>query len=228
MTDQHIVKSYDDELDRLHRLVGEMGGMVEEQLAKALDALVRYDPKAARTVIDRDSVINDYEAEIHVRTTELLALRQPMAEDLRTIVAALTLAANLERMGDYAKNIARRTISLTDVPLLAPTMQSLRRMGEIVQEMIKDVLDAYSNRDLNLANAVIRRDEDVDSMYESLFGEFLDLMSAEPSHIAAGTHLILVARDVERMGDHATNVAEKVQYILHGASGAAANTNTGR
>lgn len=217
MTERHIVKAYDEELARLDRLVVEMGGLVEAQLEAALDALARHDPEAAEEVVRRDKKIDRYEAEIDAHTTAMLVLRQPMAEDLRIIVAALKLAGNLERMGDYAKNVAKRTITLTKVPLLAPATRSLKRMGEMVQEMIHEVLDAYVRRDAALADAVILKDRDVDRMHTSLFREFMELMVAEPQHISACTHLIFIAKDVERIGDHATNVAEKVHYMLKGS-----------
>lgn len=216
MTDDHIVTAYDAELDRLDQLVGEMGGLVEAQLADALDALVRHDPEAAREIIKRDKKIDDYEAAIDAHATDLLVLRQPMAEDLRIVLAALKLAGNLERMGDYAKNIAKRTVTLTQVPLLASATQSVKRMGDMVQGMIKDVLDAYAQRDAALANAVILRDQDVDRMHTSLFRDFMELMADAPENISAGTHLIFISKDVERIGDHATNVAEKVHYMLEG------------
>ncbi|TNE40944.1 MAG: phosphate signaling complex protein PhoU, partial [Alphaproteobacteria bacterium] len=155
MNERHIVKAYDEDLNRLNQLVSEMGGLVEEQLATALDALVRHDPTTAREVIERDLLIDQCEIRIDRQTTELLALRAPMAEDLRIVLAALKLASNLERIGDYTKNIARRTVTLTKVPLLAPATQSLRQMGQIVQGMIRDALDAYACRDAELARSVL-------------------------------------------------------------------------
>jgi len=216
MTRKHIVSTYDDELSLLDRLIVEMGGLVEEALVSALDALVRHDPQAAAEIIKRDKVIDQYEADIDALAAEMLALRQPMAGDLRIVLAALKMAGNLERMGDYAKNIAKRTVTLTEVPLLAPATISLKRMGGMVQKMIMQVLDAYANRDTSLADAVILKDQDVDRMHTSLFREFMELMAAEPEHITACTHLIFIAKDVERIGDHATNVAEKVHYMLEG------------
>lgn len=216
MNERHIVKAYDEDLNRLNQLVSEMGGLVEDQLAMALNALVRHDPESARDVIKRDKLIDACDHRIDRHTTQLLALRAPMAEDLRIVLAALKLAGNLERIGDYTKNIARRTVTLTKVPLLAPATQSLRHMGQIVQDMIRDALDAYANRDADLARRVLLRDQDVDRLNTSLFKEFLELMAAEPHHITACSHLIFIVRDVERIGDHATNVAEKVIYMLEG------------
>ncbi|TNE56774.1 MAG: phosphate signaling complex protein PhoU [Alphaproteobacteria bacterium] len=216
MNERHIVKAYDEDLNQLYQIVSEMGGLVEDQLATALDALVRHDPTLANEVIERDRLIDVCEVRIDRQATELLALRAPMAEDLRIVLAALKLASNLERIGDYTKNIARRTVTLTKVPLLAPATQSLRHMGQIVQDMIGDALDAYANRDADLARAVLLRDQDVDRLNTSLFKEFLELMAAEPHHITACTHLSFIVRDVERIGDHAANVANRVIYMLEG------------
>lgn len=216
MNEKHIVSSYDSELKQLDRLVFEMGGQVESQLAAALDALARLDPAAARDVISGDKAIDEYEYQIDIHTTELLVLRQPMAQDLRVILVALKLSANLERMGDYAKNIAKRTITLTRAPLLASATQSIKRMGELVQAMIKDALDAYSSRNAELAHAVIHKDQDVDRIYTSLFREFMEMMAADPKQISLGTHLVFIAKNVERIGDHATNIAEKIIYMLEG------------
>lgn len=216
MNEGHIVSAYDKDLNKLEALVSEMGGMVESQLAAALDALSRLDPAAADEVIKKDSVIDQYEYEIDIHTTEMLVLRQPMAQDMRIILVALKLSANLERMGDYAKNIAKRTVTLTRAPLLTSATQSINRMGEMVQAMINDVLDAYSNRNGTLAAAVIQRDQDVDRIYTSLYREFMEQMAADPTQISLCTHLVFIAKNVERIGDHATNVAEKVLYMLDG------------
>lgn len=216
MNEGHIVSAYDKDLRELDRLISEMGGLVESQLAAALDALVRLDPEAAEKVIARDKVVDDYEHQIDTYATEMLALRQPMAQDLRIVLVALKLSANLERMGDYAKNIAKRAVTLTRAPLLASATQSIKHMGEMVQDMISDVLDAYSNRNAGLANAVIQRDVDVDRMYTSLFRDFMETMAADPTQISLCTHLVFIAKNVERIGDHTTNVAEKVIYMLEG------------
>lgn len=217
MNEGHIVSAYDKDLNKLESLVSEMGGMVESQLTASLDALSRLDPAAAEEVIKKDSVIDQYEYEIDIHTTEMLVLRQPMAQDMRVILVALKLSANLERMGDYTKNIAKRTITLTQAPLLASATQSIKHMGEMVRAMINDVLDAYSNRNGTLAAAVIQKDQDVDRIYTSLFREFMELMASDPTQISLCTHLIFIAKNVERIGDHATNVAEKVLYMLDGS-----------
>lgn len=217
MNERHIVTAYDKDLEQLETMVSEMGGLVESQLAAALDALVRLDPDAAEQVIKRDKVIDDYEMRIDQHTTEMLVLRQPMAQDLRVILVALKLAGNLERMGDYAKNISKRTITLAKAPMVTSAAQSIKAMGDKVLEMIKDVLDAYSSRDGALATAVILKDEEVDRIHTGLFREFLELMASDPQNISLGTHLIFIAKAVERVGDHATNVAEKILYMLEGS-----------
>ncbi len=217
MNERHIVTAYDKDLEQLETMVSEMGGLVESQLAASLDALVRLDPDAAEQVIKRDKVIDEYEVRIDQHTTEMLVLRQPMAQDLRVILVALKLAGNLERMGDYAKNISKRTVTLTRAPMVTSAAQSIKAMGDKVLEMIKDVLDAYSSRDGDLATAVILKDEEVDRMHTNLFREFLELMASDPQNISLGTHLVFIAKDVERVGDHATNVAEKIHYMLEGS-----------
>ncbi len=217
MNERHIVSAYDKDLQQLETLVSEMGGLVEAQLSAALDALVKLDPDAAAEVISRDKIVDDYESQIDLHTTEMLVLRQPMAQDLRVILVALKLASNLERMGDYAKNISKRTVTLSGTPTGTSATQSIKRMGDKVLEMIKEVLDAYARRDTELASAVILKDEDVDRMHTNLFREFLEMMTTDSQHISLGTHLIFIAKDVERVGDHATNVAEKIHYMLEGS-----------
>lgn len=217
MNERHIVSAYDKDLEQLETLVSEMGGLVESQLASALDALVRLDPDAAEEIIKRDKIVDDYEEKIDQHTTEMLVLRQPMAQDLRLILVAVKLAGDLERMGDYAKNISKRTVTLTRAPIVTTATQSIKSMGDKVLEMIKDVLDAYANRDADLANAVILKDEDVDRMHTNLFREFLEFMATDPQHISLGTHLVFIAKDVERVGDHVTNIAEKIYYMLEGS-----------
>ena len=216
MNERHIVSAYDEDLRQLETLVSEMGGLVESQLAAALDALVQLDPDTARDVIKRDKIVDDYETRIDKHTTEMLVLRQPMAQDLRVILVALKLASNLERMGDYAKNISKRTITLSGTTNVTSAAKSIKSMGDKVLEMINEVLDAYARRDGELASAVILKDEDVDRMHTNLFREFLEMMTTDPQHISLGTHLIFIAKGVERVGDHATNVAEKIHYMLEG------------
>ena len=215
MTTEHIVKSFDDDLRRLDSIIAEMGGIAEAQLADAIDALVKRDVEAAEKVIVRDQLIDDLEHELDDFATTILALRQPMAEDLRVVIAALKNAAILERIGDYAKNIAKRTIALSQTPPIGPT-KTIVRMARLVQSMIKNVLDAYMNRDADKAIDVRNSDEEVDALHTSLFRELLTYMMEDPRVIGSGTHLLFVAKNIERIGDHATNIAKNVHVLVHG------------
>jgi len=216
METDHIVKSFDDELAKLDNMIAEMGGLAEVQLADAIGALVRRDVELANRVIEKDRRIDAIENELHSFTIRLLALRQPMADDLRIIVAALKISSNLERVGDYAKNIAKRTFVLAKGPPLGGTAQSIARMAALVQVMIKNVLDAYIQRDAAKAGDVRARDEEVDQVYNSLFRELLTYMMEDPRNITAATHLLFVAKNVERIGDHVTGIAEQIHFMVMG------------
>lgn len=211
---EHIVKSYDEELKQLNTLISRMGGMVETQLDAAIQAVLRRDPEGAEKVVKGDAQIDELEQEVGAMVVRLLALRQPMAVDLRYIVSALKIAADLERFGDHAKSIAKRAIAISQVPRIpAP---GLDRMARMVQTMIKDVLDAYLANDTNKAVKVWRGDAEVDELYNSLFRELLTYMMEDPRNITGCTHLLFIAKNVERMGDHATNIAETVHYQVKG------------
>jgi len=211
---EHIVKSYDEELKHLNTLIGRMGGLVETQLDSAIQAVLRRDPESAEKVVKGDAQVDELETEIEALVVRLLALRQPMAVDLRYIVSALRIAADLERFGDHAKSIAKRAIAISQVPRIpAP---GLDRMARMVQHMIKDVLDAYLDNDTNKAVKVWRGDAEVDELYNSLFRELLTYMMEDPRNITGCTHLLFIAKNVERMGDHATNIAETVHYQVKG------------
>ncbi|MBL4838616.1 MAG: phosphate signaling complex protein PhoU [Kordiimonadaceae bacterium] len=216
MPQEHIVKIYDDELANLDRLIAEMGGEVENLLSDAVQSLVQYDAILSAEVIVRDKRIDALEMEIVAQATRLLALRQPMAADLRTIVASLRLVNDLERMGDYAKNISKRVKTLVKTPLLSAQHASVKRMCKLVGEMIRQVLDAYLQRDIKQAVSVIEQDEGVDLLYTSMFRETLTYMMEDPRNISACTHFLFIAKNIERIGDHATNIAEQVYYIVEG------------
>lgn len=216
MEHDHIVKSFDDDLGRVDSIIAEMGGLAERQLADAVEALVRRDAELAQTVIEGDKRIDELEAEIDDFTIRVLALRQPMAEDLRLVISALKMAANLERIGDYAKNVAKRTLILSSMEPVGNATQSVQRMAAQVQSMIKNVLDAYGARDIDKAEDVRMRDEEVDLMHTSLFRELLTYMMEDPRNITACTHLLFVAKNVERIGDHATSIAEYVHFLVEG------------
>src|SRR3989339_527241 len=208
MEHDHIVKSFDSDLSRLDAIIAEMGGLAERQLADAVEALVRRDIELAQKVIDGDKRIDELESTIDNLTIRVLALRQPMAEDLRVVIVALKMAANLERIGDYAKNVAKRTLILATMDPVGNATQSLQRMASQVQAMIKNVLDAYGAHDIDKADDVRLRDEEVDLMHTSLFRELLTYMMEDPRNITACTHLLLIAKNVERIGDHVTSIAE--------------------
>ena len=216
MSQEHIVKIYDEELADLDRLIAEMGDEVESLLSDAVQSLVQYDVVLASEVIARDKRIDALEMEIVAQATRLLALRQPMAADLRTIVACLRLVNDLERMGDYAKNISKRVKTLVKTPVLSAQHASVKRMSKLVEEMIRQVLDAYLQRDAKQAISVIDQDEGVDLLYTSMFRETLTYMMEDPRNISACTHCLFIAKNIERIGDHATNIAEQVYYIVEG------------
>jgi phosphate transport system protein len=192
-----------------------MGGLAELQLADAIDAIVKRDTEKAERVVANDKRIDALERDVDRLAIRLLALRQPMAADLRAIVSALKTASIIERVGDYAKNMAKRTVALTNAPPVA-AVKTIVRMGGLVQAMIKNVLDAYVERDVAKAEEVLKSDEDVDLLYTSLFRELLTYMMEDPRNITPSTHLLFVAKIVERIGDHATNIANNVCFMVLG------------
>ena len=215
MSHEHIVKSFDEDLNRLGQVVMRMGGLAERQLGQAVDAFSRRDPELARAVIERDADVDALELEIEDMAVKLLALRQPMANDLRTAVSSLKISSDLERIGDYAKNIAKRVIALTQLPPLAAT-GTIKRMAQLAQANIKETLDAYSHQDGERALAAWERDKEVDDMYNSMFREQLTYMMEDPRNITVSTHLIFIAKNIERIGDHATNIAETIHFLVTG------------
>ncbi len=217
MTTDHIVKSFDEELSRLSDLLSRMGGLAESQLENSIEALQKRDSSLAEDAIENDRQIDDLHAEIDELAIRLLALRQPMATDLRHIVTALKVAPIVERIGDYSKNVAKRTIALNQMPPVKPLF-TIPRMGRLVREMIKDVLDAFSNNDVEMAREVWARDKEVDDMYDSLFRELLTYMMEDARNITACTHLLFVARNIERIGDLATNISELIHYQVEGVA----------
>ncbi|WP_340645202.1 phosphate signaling complex protein PhoU [Phenylobacterium sp.] len=214
---EHIVKSYEDELNTLTAECARMGGLTEAQVGDGIDAVVRRDTTLAEAVVGRDERLDVLEADIERKAIRLIALRQPMANDLRKTVAAMKIAMNLERCGDLAKNIAKRTLVLTEAEPMSPLTRSIERMGKLVLGRLKDVLDAYTASDLDRALAVWSRDDEVDEHYNSLFRELLTYMMGDPRTITACAHLLFVAKNLERIGDHATNIAEIIHYEITGA-----------
>jgi phosphate transport system protein len=212
---EHIVKSFDDELKQLNQVIAQMGGLAEAQLQMAIDALARRDIDAASDVVKHDARINSLEDQIGTMTVRMLALRQPMAQDLREVIAALKISSDIERIGDYAANVAKRVLALAQLPPVRP-LHAIPRMGKLVQELFKDVLDAYVEHDAVKAIRVWERDEEVDEMYTSLFRELLTYMMEDPRNITPCTHLLFIAKNIERIGDHATNIAETIHFLVHG------------
>ena len=213
---EHIVKYYEDELNTLTADCARMGGITEAQVHDALDAVVKRDQAMAEAVVARDERLDSLEADIERKAIRLIALRQPMANDLRKTVAAMKIASNLERCGDLAKNIAKRTMILNEAEPISPLTRSIERMGRLVLGRLKDVLDAYTGSDLDRALAVWSRDDEVDEHYNSLFRELLTYMMGDPRTITACAHLLFVAKNLERIGDHATNIAEIIHYEITG------------
>jgi phosphate transport system protein len=215
MASEHLAKSFEDELKRLHTMISRMGGLAEAQLADAIRAVTDRDSDLAAEVVKGDPQVDDLEREIDDLALRILALRQPMAVDLRAILSALKISAELERIADYAANVAKRSIALNQVAPIRP-VSAIPRMGQVVKEMIKDVLDAYVHADLDKAVRVWSRDEELDEMYSSLFRELLTYMMEDPRNITASTHLLFIAKNIERIGDHATNIAETVYFLVKG------------
>ena len=209
----HIVKSFDEQLQALSTAVAQMGGLAEAQLASAIEAIARRDSGAAEDAVAGDGRIDALQAEIEERAMKLLALRKPMAVDLRDTMAAIKIANELERIGDLAKNIAKRALVLNREPPIRLT-QSLARMGKAAQNQLKQVLDAFSSRNAEEAESVWQRDGEIDEIYNSLFRELLTYMMEDPRTIGLCTHLLFVAKNIERSGDHCTNIAEVVYHMV--------------
>ncbi|HKJ74974.1 MAG TPA: phosphate signaling complex protein PhoU [Alphaproteobacteria bacterium] len=212
---RHTITAFEDELRELKSLISRMGGLAESALAASIDALLKRDVDMARKVIDEDKRIDDLEREIETQAIEILARRQPVADDLREIVSTLKISSDLERIGDYAKNIAKRATVINQSPPLKP-ISVIPEMTRIARKMINDVLDAFIERDAAKALAVWQHDEQIDELYNSLFRELLTYMMESPSAITPCTHLLFVAKNIERVGDHITNIAEIVHYVARG------------
>ena len=212
---EHIVRSYDTELKELRSIVSRMGGMAEEQLADAMKALNELDINLANTIRKQDHHIDDLELKAEQASMSMFARRAPVADDLREVVSVLKMTTMIERMGDYAKNIARRTIAIAEdgAVELPETMQ---RMAQDARHMIQDVIDAYVHRDPDAAVEVWEHDETLDNMHNAAYRQIIAEMMENPSQINALTHLLMIAKNLERIGDQATNVAEHVYYAITG------------
>jgi phosphate transport system protein len=212
---EHIVKSFSEQLEMLANAVAQMGGLAEAQFANAIEAVAKRDTKLAEAAIGSDERVDRIQQTVEDQALRLLALRQPMAVDLRTTLAAIKIAYELERVGDLAKNIGKRALILNREPPIRLT-QSLARMGRQALTQLKSVLDAYSDRDAESAKSVWGHDEEIDELYNSLFRELLTYMMEDPRTIGLCTHLLFIAKNIERAGDHATNIAETVYHMVTG------------
>jgi phosphate transport system protein len=216
MAQEHTVKAFDEDITRLRGLIAEMGGLAEVSIGEAMEALVKGNQELAKGVVERDRRIDSLEAEIDKLAVRIIALRAPMADDLREVIAGLKIAGVVERIGDYAKNIAKSTNKIHGRRQFEP-LTLIPAMAELASEMVHDVLTAYAARDADLAAEIVARDDKVDAFYESIFRNLVSHMMENPATISSAAQLLFVARNIERIGDHATNVAEMVYYAATGS-----------
>ncbi|MDO1585081.1 phosphate signaling complex protein PhoU [Rhizobium oryzicola] len=216
MPSTHILSAYDEELQYLARRISEMGGLAEQMCAQGVRALVNSDAALAQKVISDDVILDQMEREIGEKAIVTIAKRQPMAGDLREIIGTLRIAADLERVGDLGKNTAKRVIAVQSGGVPRKLARGLEHLSELALEQLKEVLDVYVTRSPEKAEAIRLRDEEIDAMYTSLFRELLTYMMEDPRNITSCTHLLFCAKNIERIGDHATNIAETIFYITTG------------
>jgi len=212
---EHTLKAFDDDLASLKSMLSEMGGLCEESLQRAMTAITKRDTKLADEVIAGDERIDQMEIAVEEKAVVTIAKRQPMARDLRNIMVTIRIASDLERIGDLAKNVAKRTHAVNE-RLPRSLSVGLERMGQLSQEQLKLVLDAFAADDAEKALDVWRHDEDIDALYNSIFRELLTYMMEDPRVIGACTHLLFATKNIERIGDHCTNIAENIYYLVHG------------
>ncbi|HMN38362.1 MAG TPA: phosphate signaling complex protein PhoU [Hyphomicrobium sp.] len=212
----HIVKSYENELAALDRSIGQMGGLAEQLLGRAFEALEQRNPELADRAVASDDAIDELQAQLEEQVVVMIARRQPMANDLRQIMAVLKVAGDLERIGDLAKNIAKRAVTIASVSHPKPLILGLRNMYELAAHSLKDALDAYAARDDRKAVEIWHEDQRIDALYNSLFRELLTYMMEDPRNIGICTHLLFVAKNLERIGDHTTNIAETIHFLTRG------------
>ncbi|MDQ0997159.1 phosphate transport system protein [Phyllobacterium ifriqiyense] len=218
MTDtaQHTVRSYDDELKFLTHKIAEMGGHAERMVEQAVSAMVNSDNALAQRVISDDLILDAGQREIDEKAITIIGKRQPMAIDLREVIGTIRISSDLERIGDLGKNIAKRVVAVNDTRQTLSVYRGLQTIAELALTQLKDVLDAYATRSVAQVNIVRERDDEIDALYTSLFRELLTYMMEDPRNISACTHLLFCAKNIERIGDHATNIAETVYYIVTG------------
>ena len=217
LNDQHILRAFDRDLESVQAMIMKMGGLVEAALADAAKALETQDEALAEQVRRGDAAIDALESDVNSECARLIALRGPIAGDLRTVLTVMKIASSLERCGDYAKNLAKRSLLLGTMTPIPGAAGSIRRLARQVGLLLKDALDAFIARDPGLAEEVRQRDHEVDQMYNALFREFLTFMLEDPRNISACMHLHFIAKNIERVGDHATTIAEQVIYLTTGA-----------
>jgi phosphate transport system protein len=213
---EHIVSSFDEDLNSLSQKIAEMGGLAEQNVADSIAALVNRDVEKAQRVIATDERIDKLQRQLEEAAVSMIARRQPMARDLREIVTAIHIATELERVGDLAKNTSKRVIAIESNFGSQRLVAGVEHMAELCLTQLKDVLDALASRDLPAARAVWERDNEIDAMYTSLFRELLTYMMEDPRNITFCTHLLFCAKNIERIGDHATNIAENLHYLITG------------
>ncbi|MBB4288312.1 phosphate transport system protein [Rhizobium leguminosarum] len=217
MASTHIYSAYDDDLKFLSRRISEMGGLAEQMVAESVRALVNGDTALAQKVISDDVILDHAEREIGDKAIVTIARRQPMAADLREIMGSIRIAADLERVGDLGKNTAKRVIAVQSTGVPRKLARGLEHLSELALVQLKEVLDVYTTRAADKANAIRERDNEIDAMYTSLFRELLTYMMEDPRNITSCTHLLFCAKNIERIGDHATNIAETIYYMATGA-----------
>ena len=216
MESEHIVASFDDDLAELNRMLARLGGLAEKQFIDATEALDRRDIENIDEIIARDALLDEMEFNLNERGIEIIALRAPVARDLRRIIVTIKVAAVLERIGDYAKNIAKRSRVIIEHENSKSDNVSLSRMATLAQQMLNQVLDAFVSGDADLAMEVRDRDMEVARLHTSLFGEILASMSEGPNQVSAGSHLLFIAKNIERIGDHTTGIAEQIFFLQNG------------
>lgn len=216
MSTHHIVRAYDEELQFLSRKLAAMGGHAERMVEQAVGALARGDADLARQVVLDDAVLDEAQREVDEKALLIIARRQPMASDLREIIGAIRIAADLERVGDLGKNVARRVSAIAETRMPAGLLRGLEALTELALAQLKEVLDIHATRAVGRLASMRDRDEQIDAMYTSLFRELVATMMEDPRNITPGTHLLFCAKNVERIGDHATNIAETIYFIVTG------------
>ena len=216
MQSQHIVRAYDEELATLGARIAAMGGHAERMVDQSVRALVGSDHALARKVVEDDLVLDAGQREVDDKAIVIIAKRQPMADDLREIIGAIRISGDLERIGDLGKNIAKRVVAVTETAQPVRLFRGIEALAELALTQLKEVLDSYASRDVERIAFVRDRDDQIDAMYTSLFRELLTYMMEDPRNITACTHLLFCAKNIERIGDHATNIAETVHYMVTG------------